>query len=292
MKIIKTKFSFSSIFILFLSLILITSCSSDTTDMDNDPVAEDILSVLTQIEIDDINQGIDDMIETTAIELNNSNKAFKEINTKNMLSIRFLPECASISFEMKGLNQMVTIDFGAACTTLKDDIVSGKIIAEVSYNNYEKIAVIEQSFDNFYINSKKIEGTINRTLILKNGNGNPEAIIERNIKINWPDNSQVLIKENSTRECIAGSETYNWLDNVYLITGSRTLTNKNGETRTAIILSPLKKDMTCKFLESGTIKFENNYSITLDYGNGTCDDIAVATINGKDYEIQLKKKWR
>lgn len=291
MKIITTKFSFSSILSLFLAGILFISCSSDSTEMDKDPVAEDILSVQTQIEIDYINQGIDDMIETTAIELNNSTIAFKEINTKNMLSIRFLPECATISTNLKGLNLHVTIDFGDACTTLKDDVVSGKIIAEITYNESQKIAIIKQSFDDFYFNSKKIDGTIDRKLVLKNSSGNPEVEITRDIIINWPDATQVFVQENSKRECIAGNETYGWLDNVYLITGSRTITNENGKTRTATILSPLKKDMTCKFVESGIIKFENNYTISLDYGDGTCDDLAIATINGKEYPIQLKKNW-
>ncbi len=258
--------------------------------MDKDPVAEDILSVQNQIEIDYINQGIDDMIETTALELNNSANSYKEINTKNMLSIRFLPECATISTNLKGINLYVTIDFGQACTTLKDDVVSGKIIAEVTYNDTQKIAIIKQTFDDFYFNSKKIDGTIDKKLVLKNSNGNPEAQITRDITINSSD-SQISVIENSTRECIAGNETYSWLDNVYSITGSRKITDENGKIRTATILSPLKKDMTCKFVESGIIKFENNYTITLNYGDGACDDLAIATINGKDYEIQLKKNW-
>jgi hypothetical protein len=291
MKIITTKFSFSSILSLFLAGILLTSCSSDSTEMDKDPVAEDILTVQTQIEIDYINQGIDDMIETTAIELNNSKNSFKEINTKNMLSIRYLPECATISTNLNGSILNVTIDFGDACTTLKEDVVSGKIIAEITYNDSQKIAIIKQSFDNFYFNSKKIDGTIDRKLIIKNSIGNPEVEITRDITINWPDASESMVKENSKRECIEGNETYGWLDNVYLITGSRTVTNGSEKTRTATILSPLKKDMTCKFVESGIVKFENNFTITLDYGDGTCDDLAIATINGKDYPIQLKKNW-
>ena len=148
MKIITTKFSFSSILSLFLAGILFTSCSSDSSEMDKDPIAEDILSVQTQIEIDYINQGIDDMIETTTIELNNSKNSFKEINTKNMLSIRYLPECATISTNLNGSNLDVTIDFGDACTTIKEDVVSGKIIAKITYNDSQKIAIIQQSFDN------------------------------------------------------------------------------------------------------------------------------------------------
>jgi len=258
--------------------------------MDKVIVAEDISTVQTQIEIDYINEGIDDLIETTSIELNNSN-SFKESSTKNKQFNRYLPECATISAATSGEKLIVTIDFGNGCTTLKEDILSGKIIAEITYNAYQKIANIKQSFDKFYFNSKKIEGNIEKKLVLKNEKGNPEAVISRDIKITWLDNSFVLVNEESKRECVAGFETYSWLDNVYLITGSRTVTKENGKIKEATIITPLKKDMTCKYIESGIIKFENNFTITLNYGNGTCDDLAIATINGIDYDIKLRKNW-
>ena len=50
----------------------------------------------------------------------------------------------------------------------------------------------------------------------------------------------------------------------------------------------LRREMSCRFLVSGTLDIEGSVaSYSLDFGDGACDDIAVATIGEREQEIKL-----
>jgi hypothetical protein len=57
--------------------------------------------------------------------------------------------------------------------------------------------------------------------------------------------------------------------------------------RTAKITTPLIRKAPCRFIVSGIVEINRN--ITIDYGNGECDNLAMGYSNGKEYEIQLGK---
>ncbi len=51
--------------------------------------------------------------------------------------------------------------------------------------------------------------------------------------------------------------------------------------------------MSCKFLVSGVIEIsKDNNMIKLDYGDGTCDDLAIVNINGTEKEIHIRTRRR
>jgi hypothetical protein len=54
------------------------------------------------------------------------------------------------------------------------------------------------------------------------------------------------------------------------------------------ITEPLLIDRSCEYILSGTVELlRNGETTTIDYGDGTCDDIATVTINGVTEEISL-----
>ena len=73
------------------------------------------------------------------------------------------------------------------------------------------------------------------------------------------------------------------------MTGSENGTGADGKTFTCTITKPLNKKLTCKWLESGTLEIQpqDNPLITLDFGNGACDNQATATVNGTVYPITM-----
>ena len=82
-----------------------------------------------------------------------------------------------------------------------------------------------------------------------------------------------------------------WSDDIYSITGSATGTSASQNNFSATITSPLIKKMNCRHIVQGTFTFDpgNGKPVrTVDFGNGTCDDIATVTINGNVYTIQLR----
>jgi hypothetical protein len=80
-----------------------------------------------------------------------------------------------------------------------------------------------------------------------------------------------------------------WWDDVYQFTGQSTGTGADNKTFTTTITSPLVKKLNCKWFKSGTMEIQpqDNPLITLDFGNGTCDNQATATVNGVAYPITM-----
>jgi len=58
-----------------------------------------------------------------------------------------------------------------------------------------------------------------------------------------------------------------------------------------VITRPLVKIEGCKFIVEGTIEFQKNNEVIaiIDFGDGTCDDIATKTVDGVTTEFVLKK---
>jgi hypothetical protein len=106
------------------------------------------------------------------------------------------------------------------------------------------------------------------------------------------DTDGVSFSWNSSRmrEWIEGDNTYIRWDDVYLITGTSEGVRPSGLTWTKEIITPLRRELTCRFLVSGSIEIapEDKPVRLLDYGNGDCDNIATVTVNGQTYTIYLR----
>ena len=82
-----------------------------------------------------------------------------------------------------------------------------------------------------------------------------------------------------------------WGDNVFLVTGTWTLTKKDGSVRTATVIEPLKRKMACRYIVSGEVEIQNgDQSMVLNYGDGECDDLVIVTIGNDEHEIHLRKR--
>jgi hypothetical protein len=151
--------------------------------------------------------------------------------------------------------------------------------------------VISYSFEDYFINDNQIVGT--KTVTNKGRNVSNklwwETIVNGSV---IKANNGGTFTWNSVRqhEWSEGESTpFIWWDDVYLITGSASGTNVDGKTYAIDITSPLRKKLNCEWLQSGTLNLqvEGLPLIVLDYGNGTCDNIATVTINGQTYTISL-----
>jgi hypothetical protein len=291
MKTMKTKknlvlnLSVSFIMVIFLSL---TGCQDNSGIEDMDVQQLDENTAVEQTEIDDVSEGINGLIDDayTFAETPEANK-----DTAGKDSEAYMPDCVTITKVITGNTKKVTLDFGEGCTTRNDNTVSGKIIMDYTFAFTGQSITINYSFEDFYFNGKKIEGTVNKIRVRVNDNGNPQATITKNIKIIWEDDSFVTVQGERIREWIKGFGNRIWSDNVFLITGNWTITNKAGVVRQATVTEPLRREMACRFLVSGVIEITKDGSkLTLDYGDGTCDDLATVNINGTVKEIHIRKR--
>ena len=58
-----------------------------------------------------------------------------------------------------------------------------------------------------------------------------------------------------------------------------------------IIKTPLVKIENCNYIVDGTIEYYKGYDLvaTINYGDGTCDNIATKTVDGEVYEYTIKE---
>lgn len=191
--------------------------------------------------------------------------------------------CASVTVTpQNSFPKTIVIDFGAGCTSQDGITRKGKINIVLSDSVHHPGATAVMTFDNYYTENYKIEGTITWT-----NTSTPNGISwTRDIadgKVTAPGGNYYWLHEGTkTVTQTAGANTpLNLLDDVYSITGNHTVTNAAGKSRTATITEALEKKTICHNVSKGKVKIEgpNHYAI-VDYGDGACDRVATISIDG------------
>lgn len=186
----------------------------------------------------------------------------------------------------------VVIDYGTGCTGLNDVVRSGKIILNLSAPRQELQSVRTLTFENYYVNGAKVEGTTVVTNTGPNNNSNVVfSVVLTGGKITFSDSRFIEREFERHREYTAGYLTW-WTpwDDKCLITGVAAGTNLNGVSYTALVVNPLEWQAACRFLVSGTIGFEieGTEPFELDYGTGECDANATLSRGDETKEITLR----
>lgn len=184
----------------------------------------------------------------------------------------------------------VTIDFGTGCLGKDGKLRKGKIVSIFTGPMFIPGSTTSTTFVDYSVDSFKIEGT--HTVENTSTSNNKEwtvKVIDGKIT---NTNSGHWKKWSSTKiyTQIEGNGTPLYpLDDVFQITGDASGSNSNGNSWTALITTPLIKKFSCHWIVKGTVRItrDNNIAV-LDYGDGSCDNKAVITINGFPHDITLR----
>ena len=261
------------------AIIFLGSCSKDNpanptfTTVQDDAYAESIFDNVTSL-------------TNEAYDL--SSTSFK--STEGRV---FLSNCATVSLDTTAFPRVLTIDFGDTnCLGNDGRYRRGKILVSFTGRYRKPGTIITTTFDNYYVNDNQIEGT----KVVTNNGLNDERHMTWTISVNGVitlanGKGTITWKSQRTREWVKGNDTPHarW-DDVYLITGQASGERANGLKWTRKITNPLRVELACRFIVSGTveIKPEGKPMRTLDFGDGECDNLATVTVNGKTYTIHLR----
>jgi len=214
--------------------------------------------------------------------------------------VAFLPECTTITRIPEfgttitpGTLITKTLDFGnEGCEIPNGNVLKGKIIISFNYNPDATTHIINYAFDNFYHNAIKVEGNKSFTRVFSTSTANPDMhpIVTMNIDmtVTFPNGNNYQRIGTRVREIVEGYNTIPLLDNKYQVTGNWTTTFPNTTQQNSSIVNPLIIKLNCANIVQGSINFvRNNNTATLDYGDGSCDNQGVFSINGIDYNIFL-----
>ena len=283
--------------ILFLGMILslmTIGCSKDksTADTTNNMTAAEATS---SSKIDAANDDVSSIVEDQF----NATQASATSKTAETNNLNNLPSCATVTRNPAvgvtlnpGDTVTKTIDFGTTgCPLNNGNVLKGQIVITWTYQPTAATQTINYQFVNFYHNATKIEGNKTFTRTMSTGTlPHPIVTMTMDMTATFANGDVYTRTGTRTREITAGYDTPNVLnDDIYQVTGNWNTTFPSGTVRYSTITSPLVYKLSCNsHFVQGVISFvQNNNTATLDYGDGTCDNLAVFTINGVAHTIVL-----
>ena len=238
-----------------------------------------------------------------AADMSHAEGAFDDINniadqsSMNMLvsykkDETIAASCAVITHDTTSNPKILTIDFGTTNCLCKDGrIRRGKIIASYSGTYKGPGSSVTFTTQNYFVNDFQILGTKTVANSGRNSNNNLSYTITVNGQVVSPDKADTIYwTSNRIREWAAGENTWSWLDDVYLITGTGNCSNGKGNSFSVDITTALRKEINCRYLVSGILEIKpaTGLARVIDYGNGTCDDKAMISVGSQSRQITLR----
>lgn len=181
----------------------------------------------------------------------------------------------------------VMLDYGSGCTDLLGIKRAGNINITLQ-KLWEPSSTSSVEYGNYTENQVKMNGKVSLTNVSDNTGAGLNLLVT-NLKRTEATGTESSVESALTFRQTAGGITFwDWNDDIYSITGSTKVALANGQSAAMSITLPLTKSNNCAWPSKGSAALViNNVPMTIDYGNGTCDNEAAVTINGTTYTIYL-----
>lgn len=200
--------------------------------------------------------------------------------------------CATITYEGDGASGTLRIDFGDGCADPRGNIRTGAIL--VTHNGAWDVAGSSWSitFEDYTINDIAIEGLRTVTVLSYTQELSVLDVVLVGGQVTWPDGRVATREVNRRREHERNEN--NLLDRL-IIYGTAQGTFRNGRGYSIEILEPLVYSRECAaegvLIPVSGVKFikHGNRELTVDYGDGTCDNFVTLTNkNGRTVRYEVK----
>ena len=262
------------------AVISCTSCKKDSsTTEDNEIETTFELSTGEGIS-ENLTQDANEILNEAAYDTNLQGSGFAAGTgqTNSILS------CATVTVTpANGFPKNIVIDFRTAgCTSPNGITRRGIINVNITDSLRSPNSIATMTFNNYFVSGFKKEGTITCT-----NTSTPGIKSWRRVCVNGkitPLNGNFWLHEG-TQNIVqtAGATTPAILmDDVFSITGNRTVTNAAGRVRVGTIITALQKKTACDNIDQGIYQIQGpNHVAVINYGDGTCDRIATLSIDGR-----------
>lgn len=208
---------------------------------------------------------------------------------------RVLTSCATVTIDTNAVPHLITIDFGTSnCLGQDGNYRRGKILVSFNGHYRDSASTHTITFDNYYVNDNNIAGTKTVTNNGRNAAGHLTFSISINGTITWDaqfGGGTSTYTSSRTREWAAGENSPQWIDDIYLISGTASGLTRTGKSYTMNTVSPLRLRIGFRHFTDGIVEFTPGglATRTIDYGyiGGAEDNLARVTINGVTFTITL-----
>ena len=208
-----------------------------------------------------------------------------------------LPPCATVTLDTISSPKSIVVDFGTSpclCDQWDGRYRQGVVKATWTGAYRDPGTVITITTTDYYrgdVADQMNKYDVNRTVTNMglDANGNLQFHLVGVVNVTYYTGETANWNVDKLKEWTQGESTPDPNDDVFVITGSVTGTNRNGIPVTATITTPIVRN-SCQWYVSGIVEITRGAlpKIVLDYGNGNCDDQATITVNGQTKTITLK----
>jgi hypothetical protein len=271
---------------------LTTSCSNDSTSTAATASAATVTATAgdesqASIYSDDVDNEVDNYVTTSAIA---GYKAPAMIGTEMVSG----PAITINKPDSVNFPKTFTIDYGTTGITGKrGNVLKGEIIVVIS--NKMNVAGSSRTitFNNFSVNGNAIRGSKVYTYEGLKANTHPYWNISVKDTITRTNDTTIVWNCERVRERMNdnGTPLIYWDDN-YSVSGTSNGVNAKGVAYNSVIdaNNPLQIGGGWPFFTKGIITITSaNKTVVIDYGDGTKDNKATATVNGVTKTITLRK---
>ncbi len=179
----------------------------------------------------------------------------------------------------------ITIDFGTGCTDARGKTRKGIIIVNYTGKRFLPGSIMKVTVQDFYKNDAKVEGTLTITNISPSQQDYPKFQIIVSGSMIFPDGRQATREQSMIREW---QRSDNSLNDKWVTDGNSVGVHKNGKSYEMKITSSLIHSRACEINNKVFIPVKgiktltvDGKVITIDYGDGSCDNTLTITVNGK-----------
>jgi len=226
-----------------------------------------------------------DLLVDEAIDLR-----FLQLKSAN-IDANYLGDCPVVTVNRDASPQVMTLDFGTSCTGKDGKVRSGKVIVtSTSFNTFPTVRT--KSFENFFVEGKKLEGSVVKTITVDQENNIRTAQLQEDVTITFADKEGTAKRVANLTRQYQRNELANAADNQTVSWGTVDFTRVSGAklTKTISETNPLVFKLSCHHIVSGIVTFTttDKGSWTIDYGDGECDNKAILTKGDKTKEIKIR----
>ncbi len=244
---------------------LVTSCQNEGADP-TQIADEDVQSAVNETEIESV---LEDVDEITFYSLLTTTNARTDEAEDCPIS------CAEVTHDRE--NKTIIIDYGDGCEDRRGRIRKGIIIITYTDNKLVPGAVQTITFNEFYVDGKKIEGIRTRENISTSFDDPLKyKITLTNGKITWEDGTFATREAEWIRTRI---RTANPINDQIIKEGHASGVTRRGKDYSVEITKPIVWKRGCLpalrvFIpvEGIKVRIVGDVTITIDYGDGECDN--------------------
>lgn len=266
-----------------IGAVFLMSCQDDNESSDSGEFSTS--TVITQTEKNELEAAVNEINSAVGNNFGIDTSTNKTVSTEKTFG------CMDITSEEDADGNIgVIIDYGEACELRNGDVVSGRIlISYTAEDSEDNDFVIDYTLENYTYNDIVITGSAQAIYDFENEEGNLVYAYKSNFIFNWPDGLEAMDNSSYNTETIFESNNETFFNFYNLVTGSGETTFRNGDSYTFQITEPLRSQPQCRYYVSGVVvSTQNAETVTLDYGEGECDNSAIETDdNGNTTVIDL-----